>query len=70
MIFLYGSKNFLFLLRYVTVFIVLEILPRAQQKEDLLITVHVPTTLDAVSVSFFQIIVMSPSPISIVPCGT
>ena len=28
-----------------------EILPRAQQKEDILLSVHVPTSLDAVSVS-------------------
>ena len=28
-----------------------EILPRAQQKEDLLISVHVPPSLDSVSVS-------------------
>ena len=31
--------------------LLLEILPRAQQKEDILLTVHVPTSLDAVSVS-------------------
>ena len=30
----------------------LEILPRAQQKEDILLSVHVPTSLDAVSVSY------------------
>lgn len=31
--------------------LLLEILPRAQQKEDILLSVHVPTSLDAVSVS-------------------
>ena len=33
--------------------LLLEILPRAQQKEDILLSVHVPTSLDAVSVSQF-----------------
>ena len=31
--------------------LLLEILPRAEQKEDILLSVHVPTSLDAVSVS-------------------
>ena len=31
--------------------LLLEILPRAQQKEDIFLSVHVPTSLDAVSVS-------------------
>ena len=32
-----------------------EILPRAQRKEDLVISVHIPTSLDSVSVSDYCI---------------